>query len=111
METNKVNVGSEYYFTTTTDNGELLVQYGELISFLPKYMYLDKYNSKYSRDQEYLFNVKCLCCNTIKKSLHSADFIFANLDDVVDFVKNKDVLFHQSVIIKLSEANTSEFKV
>ena len=71
MQIDKSSIGKKLYIIETKQDSTVVAHYGELISILPKYMFLDKFSSKYSREQTYLFET-----NTIDNIFYIDDYVY-----------------------------------
>ena len=100
MEITKNDIKSQFYFLEVID-GKYILQYGELISILPKYMFLDKFSSEYSREQTYLFETREMKGLSIKRCVNNKDLIFGSFDDFYNQINN--AFFGYSVLLKERE--------
>ena len=100
MEITKNDIKSQFYFLEVID-GKYVLQYGELISILPKYMFLDKFSSEYSREQTYLFEVKEMKGSSVKKCVNNKDLIFSNFEDFYNQMSCS--FFGYSILLKERE--------
>lgn len=100
MEITKNDIKSQFYFLEVID-GKYILQYGELISILPKYMFLDKFSSKYSREQTYLFETREMKGSSIKRCVNNKDLIFSSFEDFYNQINN--AFFGYSVLLKERE--------
>ena len=106
MQIDKSSIGKKLYIIEVNSVlKNAVVHYGELMSVLPKYMFLDKFNSEYKREQNFLFK-----CKTYKEdknfdiiSISDSNYIFESFDSVCDYFKNINIFFGPSVIIKERE--------
>lgn len=115
MQIDKNSIGKKLYIIETKQDSTVVAYYGELISILPKYMFLDKFNSKYSREQTFLFRCKTHNhegkINIINITVSDAKFIFESFFDMYNYFIGCDILFSESIIIKAAEDGYSEFKI
>lgn len=115
MQVDKSSIGKKLYIIETKQDSTIVAHYGELISILPKYMFLDKFSSKYSREQTFLFRCKAYNhegkINIINITVSDAKFIFESFSDMYDYFKGYNILFGESIIIKVAEGGYSEFKI
>lgn len=106
MQIDKNSIGKKLYIIETNpDSKSTIIHYGELMSVLPKYMFLDKFSSEYKREQSFLFK-----CKTYKEDknfdiilISDSNHIFESFDSICDCFKNTHTLFGPSVIIKERE--------
>lgn len=115
MQIDKNSIGKKLYITETRQDSTVVAHYGELISILPKYMFFDKFNSKYSREQTFLFRCRAHNhegkTNIINITVSDAKFIFESFFDMYDHFKGENILFGESIIIKAAEDGYSEFEI
>ena len=115
MQVDKNSIGKKLYIIETRQDSTVVAHYGELISILPKYMFLDKFSSKYSREQTFLFRCKTHNregkINIINITVSDAKFIFESFFDMYDCFKGENILFGESIIIKAAEGGYSEFEI
>ena len=115
MQIDKNSIGKKLYIIETRQDSTVVAHYGELISILPKYMFLDKFSSKYSREQTFLFRCKTHNhegkINIINITVSDAKFIFESFFDMYDCFKGENILFGESIIIKAAECGYSEFEI
>ena len=97
MEITKNDVNSYFYFLEPI-NGTFVLQYGKLISVLPKYMFLDRFNSEYSREKTYLFEVENMHGVIVNKSMTDSNYIFKTFNDFNNRIN--DAFFGYSVLLK-----------
>lgn len=109
MEITKSDINKYFYFLDIID-GRYVLQYGKLISILPKYMFLDKFSSKYSREQTYLFEVVEMNKSNAKISVSDSNSIFEDFDSFQSKINN--ALFGYSVLLKERErSDIDEFEI
>ena len=105
QELGKADIGKLFYFLEPVEiSGKItpIIYYGELRGIIPKYQFLDGYNSQYKRDQNILFTVKGLSSEILTKSTTTFEVIYNTLQEAVK-ANTQTPLLHYSVLLKLQE--------
>lgn len=98
----KQDIGKTYYFVETIEVEKVptnIIYCGILVGVLPKYQFLDAYNSEYKREQNYIFRVQGLFEEFKTKAITSPRVAFERLGEAIGYCKETP-LMHYSVMLE-----------
>ena len=104
MKITKDNVSEKVYFLDRHIQNTFVVEYGKIISVIPKYNFKDKFSQDYSRSENILIVITNSKGANETKVVNDDSLIFEALQDLIDEYGDTDIVFGYSVLQNITRS-------